>query len=152
MYQVWTVTEGDTRQDLAPRYRHDAVEPFNSANEMITFLRTFFLDPNKVRITRRNFALITIELNPDTSLKYDSYQDFRTAFNRLTNKSSTPTSIRFELFYEKLDKKLREQYVLVMLMYQYNLLGYMNHVSNSYTENAYNKRVTDKDKLKKDTK
>ena len=28
----------------------------------------------------------------------------------------------------------------------------MNHVGNSYTENAYNKRVTDEDKLKKDTK
>ena len=84
---------------------------------MITFLGTFFLDPNKVRITRRDFALMTMELNPDTSLKYDSYQDFRTAFNRLINKSSTPASIRFELFYEKLNKKLREQYVLVMLMY-----------------------------------
>ena len=73
MYQVWTVTEGDARQDLAPRYRHDAVEPFNSADEIITFLGTFFLDPNKVRIARCNFALITIELNLDTNLKYDFY-------------------------------------------------------------------------------
>jgi len=152
MYQVWTVTEGDARQDLAPRYRHDAVEPFNSADEMITFLGTFFLDPNKVRVARRDFTLMTMELNPDTGLKYDSYQDFRTAFNRLANESSTPASIRFELFHEKLDKKLREQHVPVMLMYQHDLLGYMNHVGNSYTENAYNKRVTDEDKLKKDTK
>jgi hypothetical protein len=60
-YQIYVCTEGDANAYLYPRYEPEATDPFQIAQEMMTYLKQFFINPHRVREARYEYQNLKIK-------------------------------------------------------------------------------------------
>ena len=84
-YQVYVCTEGVASEYLYPRYKPDATEPFQTAQEMIIYLKQFFQNPHRIRDARYEYQNLRIKSS-------ESFFEFQTIFLRLANKAEIARS------------------------------------------------------------
>lgn len=76
MAYVFSRTSGGALKHLQPRYRNDAAQPFQTANEMIQYLSRIYQDPDRVDKARREYRRLYMKAS-------DSFNDFYTRFLHL---------------------------------------------------------------------
>jgi len=91
MAYVFSRTTGTAREHLQPRYKSDDDVEFQTAKEMIDYLKEIFTDPFEQRTADRQFKDLIIQ-------KDEAFHDFYTLFLKTAAKAKVPqVSYRSEL-------------------------------------------------------
>jgi hypothetical protein len=100
-YQVYVYIEGTASDYLYPRYKPEATDSFQTAQEIINYLKQFFTDPHRVRDARYEYQSLKIKTG-------ELFFDFQTIFLRLANKAQIAQSAWFDDLYDKLTLSLQK--------------------------------------------
>jgi hypothetical protein len=127
-YQVYVCTEGVASEYLYPRYKPDASDPFDTAQEMMTYLKQFFQNPHRVRIARHEYQELKMKIS-------DTFFEFQTTFFRLANKAEIARSEWFDDLYDKLTLQLQGQLAVMRHTLGQDVNKLCEMVSGADTEN-----------------
>jgi hypothetical protein len=94
-YQVYIYTEDVVSEYFYPRYKLDASDLFDTAQEIITYLKQFFQNPYYIRIARHEYQELKIKIS-------NIFFEFQITFFRLANKAEITRSEWFNDLYNKL--------------------------------------------------
>jgi hypothetical protein len=84
-YQVYIYIEGVASEYLYPRYKPDASDLFDTAQEIIIYLKQFFQNPYRIRIARHEYQKLKIKIS-------NIFFEFQITFFRLANKAEIARS------------------------------------------------------------
>jgi hypothetical protein len=94
-YYVFDYTIGNAQGHLYPRYHDDAIEPFETADEMIRFLHKIMTEPYRIREARIEYRGMKIKPG-------QPFHEFKTKYYHLADEAQIPGSKRFDDLYDKL--------------------------------------------------
>jgi hypothetical protein len=100
MLYLFGRTTGDAQKHLQPRYDEDSPTRFQTAKEMVQYLASIYVDPNKARNARYEYNRLVMKTG-------QPFAEFQTQFLHLASEAQIPpTSLRMDL-YDRLTTQLQ---------------------------------------------
>ena len=106
MALVWGTTTGLARTYLEPRYQSDSPQGFQTAEEMISLLKSFFLTGYETEDARSAFQALRMG---EKGHENESFAEFRARFTSMATLGEVPHSEQFYNMWLKLTPSLRSQ-------------------------------------------
>jgi len=93
--------EGKALEHLTPRLRVDAVNPYNTAEEMFKHLESIFQNPNREANAQRDFRKLNMKMK-------ESFQSFLSTFQHLAGEAKIPAAMYKDELHHRLTWRLQE--------------------------------------------
>ena len=104
MFYIFGRTTGDAQRHLEPRYKEDSPARFVSIEEMLTYLASIYVNPNRVRDAKFDYDRLMMKPT-------EAFSEFQTRFLHLAGEANiTPSSLKTDL-YDKLNTTLQRALV-----------------------------------------
>jgi hypothetical protein len=108
MFYVFNRTSGNAQKHLLPRYEEDSCLRFQSATEMIQYLASIYVNPNKIRDARYTYGRLTMKTG-------QPFAEFQTTFLHLAGEGQVPKeNLRMDLF-DKITAPLQERLAAILV-------------------------------------
>jgi hypothetical protein len=100
MYLVFSTTADEAQDYLYARYHKDATDRFATADEMIHYLGTIYLNPFRRDTAKEEYQELSMLIG-------QSFHEFRSKFTKLADEAHIPVTDRIGDMYRKLTPQLR---------------------------------------------
>ena len=97
---VFSRTSGNAQKHLNPRIGEGALDPFQTATDMVTHLSEIYEDPFRIQNARREYRRLTMK-------SYEAFTDFYTQFLHLAGEGRIPEEDLRPDLYDKLSIELQ---------------------------------------------